>query len=55
MMNLYALAERLKMTYEEVEQISLSEYHGWLAYFKLQQEQVNAANANQNKSFRPNR
>lgn len=37
-MNLIALADRLHMKIEEVEQISVSEFHEWLAYFKVMSE-----------------
>jgi len=55
-MNLYALADRLHMTLDEVEQISMTEYHGWLAYFKLLKEQSeHDTNATKNQSPRPNK
>jgi len=37
-MNLVALADRLHKTIEEVEQISVSEYNEWLAYFYILSE-----------------
>lgn len=55
-MNLYALAEKLHKTYDEVEQISVSEYHGWLVYFKIKSKEVDngSSNVNQNSSTRRN-
>ena len=37
-MNLIALADRLHKSIEEVEQISVTEFHEWLAYFKIMSE-----------------
>jgi uncharacterized HAD superfamily protein len=37
-MNLIALADRLHMTIEEIEQISLSEFNEWMAYYKIVSE-----------------
>jgi len=34
-LNLISLADRLSKTIEEVEQISLSEYREWMAYFEI--------------------
>ncbi len=34
-MNLISLADRLHKTIEEVEQISLTEFNEWMAYFQL--------------------
>jgi len=34
-MNLISLADRLHKTIEEVEQISVSEFNEWLAYFRI--------------------
>lgn len=34
-MNLISLADRLHKTIEEVEQISITEYREWMAYFKI--------------------
>ncbi len=34
-MNLISLADRLHKTIEEVEQISITEFNEWMAYFKL--------------------
>ena len=36
--NLVALAELLHKTIEEIEQISVSEYNEWIAYFNIKQE-----------------
>ena len=32
-MNLIALADRLHMTIEDIEKISLAEFNEWMAYF----------------------
>ena len=34
-MNLVALADRLHMSIEEAEQMSLTEVNEWMAYFKI--------------------
>ena len=34
-MNLISLADRLHKTIEEVEQISLTEFNEWMAYFQI--------------------
>ena len=34
-MNLFALADRLGKTVEEVGEISLEEFHEWIAYFRI--------------------
>jgi len=34
-MNLIALADRLHKTIEEVEQISITEFNEWMAYFQI--------------------
>ena len=34
-MNLISLADRLHMTIEEVEQISITEFNEWMAYFSI--------------------
>ncbi len=34
-MNLISLADRLHMTIEEVEQISVTEFNEWMAYFSI--------------------
>jgi hypothetical protein len=33
--NLIALADRLGKTIEEIEEISLDEFHEWVAYFRV--------------------
>lgn len=40
-MNLIALADRLHKSIEEVEQISVTEFYEWLAYFKIMSESKN--------------
>jgi hypothetical protein len=37
-LNLIALADRLHKTIEEIEEISLTELHEWIAYFELKEE-----------------
>lgn len=34
-MNLFALADRLGKTVEEISEISLDEFHEWIAYFRV--------------------
>ena len=34
----YALAEKLGKTLEELQEISVQEYQGWIAYLELAQE-----------------
>jgi hypothetical protein len=34
----YALAEKLGKTLQELQQISVQEYQGWIAYLELAQE-----------------
>jgi len=34
-MNLISLADRLHMTIDEVEQISVTEFNEWMAYFTI--------------------
>lgn len=34
-MNLISLADRLHMTIEDIEQISLTEFNEWMAYFSV--------------------
>ncbi len=54
-MNLISLADRLHKTIEEVEQISVTEFFEWLAYFKIISESDNGGNTsttNPNKGFR---
>jgi hypothetical protein len=35
-MTLFALADRLNKTIEEIEQISLNEFYEWIAFYNLQ-------------------
>jgi hypothetical protein len=35
---MYALAERLHVTLTVVEDMSLTEFNGWVAYFSLQED-----------------
>lgn len=37
-MNLITLADRLHKTISEIEEITLSEYNEWIAYFALVEE-----------------
>jgi hypothetical protein len=37
-MNLIALADRLHMTISEAEQMSVSEFNEWVAYYKIVSE-----------------
>lgn len=37
-MNLIALADRLHKTIEEIEQITVSEFNEWMAYYKIASE-----------------
>jgi hypothetical protein len=37
----YALAEKLGKTLEELQEISVQEYQGWIAYLELAQEKRN--------------
>lgn len=37
-MNLIALADRLGKTIEEIEQISVSEFNEWQAFYKIMSE-----------------
>jgi hypothetical protein len=37
----YALAEKLGKTLQEIQQISVQEYQGWIAYLELAQEKRN--------------
>jgi len=34
----YALAEKLGKTLKEIQEISIQEYQGWVAYFELVEE-----------------
>lgn len=38
-MNLICLADRLGKTISEIEEITLSEYNEWVAYFTILEEQ----------------
>lgn len=42
-MNLIALADRLGKTISEIEEISVSEYNEWVAYFMILEERENGA------------
>lgn len=37
----YALAEKLHKTLEELQEITIQEYQGWMAYLELAQEKRN--------------
>jgi len=37
---MYALAERLHKTVAEIEQMTLEEFNGWIAYLNIQQEEL---------------
>lgn len=37
-LNLIGLADRLHKTIEEIEQISVTELHEWIAYFELKDD-----------------
>jgi hypothetical protein len=37
--NLIALADRLHKTIEEIEEISLTELHEWIAFFQLKDKE----------------
>lgn len=52
-MNLIALADRLHKTIEEVEQISVTEFHEWLAYFKIMSEQTDGDTRTSHTNKRP--
>jgi hypothetical protein len=36
----YALAEKLHKTLEELQEITIQEYQGWMAYLEIKQEKV---------------
>lgn len=38
-MNLIALADRLHKTIEEIEEISVTEFNEWIAYFQIIKEE----------------
>lgn len=35
LLNMFVLAERLHKTVSEIEQMTIDEWHYWLAYFKI--------------------
>jgi hypothetical protein len=35
----YRLADRLQKTVAEIEEITLEEWHGWLAYFSIKDKE----------------
>lgn len=41
---MYALAERLHKTVAEIEEMSLEEFNGWIAYLNIQQEEIQKQN-----------
>lgn len=43
-MNLLTLADRLNKTIGEIEEITLSEYNEWIAYFALMDERNSNGN-----------
>jgi len=36
----YALAEKLHKTLEELQEITIQEYQGWIAYLEIKQEKI---------------
>jgi|TARA_R100000951_G_scaffold115592_1_gene124185 hypothetical protein len=36
----YALAENLHKTLEELQEITIQEYQGWIAYLEIKQEKM---------------
>jgi hypothetical protein len=48
------LAEKLGKTFEEIEQIRVSEYHGWLAYYEHIGSQNDTSTNNKDSRARPN-
>ncbi|KJV81260.1 hypothetical protein RHORCCE3_0443 [Rickettsia hoogstraalii str. RCCE3] len=42
--NQFALAEHLHKTVHEIEQITIDEWHYWLAYFKIKKEKQKKIN-----------
>lgn len=36
----YALAEKLHKTLEELQEITIQEYQGWMAYLEIKQEKM---------------
>lgn len=43
---MYALASRLHKTIYELEAMTMQEFYGWIAYFKLETDNANTANNN---------
>lgn len=41
---MYALAEKLHKTVAEIEQMTMEEFNGWIAYLNLQQEEMQKHN-----------
>jgi hypothetical protein len=41
---MYALAERLHKTVAEIEQMTLEEFNGWIAYLNIQQREMQKQN-----------
>ena len=41
---MYALAERLHKTVAEIEEMTLEEFNGWIAYLNIQQEEIRKQN-----------
>jgi hypothetical protein len=41
---MYALAERLHKTVAEIEQMTLEEFNGWIAYLNIQQKEMQKQN-----------
>ena len=38
LLTIYSLADRLQMTVAEVMQMTVDEFHGWIAYAKIMKE-----------------
>ena len=41
---MYALAERLHKTVAEIEQMTVEEFNGWIAYLNIQQKEMQKQN-----------
>jgi hypothetical protein len=41
---MYALAERLHKTVAEIEEMTIEEFYGWIAYLNIQQEEIQKQN-----------
>ena len=41
---MYALAERLHKTVAEIEEMTLEEFNGWIAYLNIQQREMQKQN-----------